>query len=111
MRCIVAFGLAVAMNVVVAVPAISAPDRGPDRSGVVTRSSAPGIQALFDPAVAMNGADVPLVAVLNVAAAGDLCSAGGPEVWAAGDGDVMIVETPSGHENILLHDDVPVLLF
>lgn len=111
MRRIVAVGLAVAMNVAVAAPAMSALDRGPESSGAVTRSSAPGIQALFDPAVAMNGAEVPLMAVLNVAVADDLCSPGGPGVWAAGDGDLMIVETPSSHQNILLRDDVPVLIF
>ena len=111
MRRMIVVALAVAMNVTMAAPALSGPDGGPENSGAVTRFSAPGIQALFDPAVAMDGANVPLVAVLNVAAAGDLCLPGGPPVWAAGDGDLMSVETPSGHQNILLHDDVPVLIF
>ena len=111
MRRMVALGLAVAMNIAVATPAISARERGPDSSGAVTRSSAPGIQALFDPAVAMNGDDVPLMAVLNVEAAHDLCIPGGPVEWAAGDGNLMVVRTPASHESILLHDDVPVLIF
>lgn len=111
MRRMFVVALAVGINVAMAAPAISGPDGGPESSGVVTRFSGPGIQGLFDPAVEMEGDIVPLMAVLNVAAAGDLCAPGGPPVWAAGDGDLMSVETPSGHENVLLHDDVPVLIF
>lgn len=87
-------------------PASSGPDRGPEQSGAVTRFSEPGLQGLFDPAVRMEGGDVPLVALLNIAAPADLCT-----FTLAGDGDLMVVETPSGHRNFVLHDDVPVLIF
>lgn len=82
------------------------PGNGPDQSGAVTRLSLPGTQGLFDPSVRLDGADVPLLAVLNFASPADFCT-----FTFAGPGDLMIVETPSGHSNILLHDDVPVLIF
>lgn len=99
--------LTIGMLATLAPPTSAGPGNGPDQSGVVTRLSPPGAQGLFDPAVPLDGADVPLLALLNFASPADFCT-----FTFAGPGDLMMVETPSGQTNILLHDeDVPVLIF